>query len=421
MRFVFLFFAVFAPFAAMAADSFPRDLSWGLQNDPDVKHLQEYLRDRGFYTYPETNGNYFNSTRSAVLKFQQVENITPADGSFIGDTRKRLNQILGPTTPPLNTEQPSESFSLFFRDLSYGLRGDPEVVRLQEFLRSRGHFTYPESTGNYFTVTQTAVLSFQLAKKIPLTGSVDALTRAYINLDILTNTPAETPDESIEVIRPPETATSTYYKKINISSFSGKSTNPLSERITITNRSRTDSILVSGWKFETSLGKTITIPYAYNIPGMLDTSPGPLILPPGGRISITVGRQESHQAFRENICTGYFTQHTKFTPSISKQCPQIDSFDLLYLGDRCIAALEDVPRCSIPNASNLLWQSAECTRYMIDHLSYSGCVRDHRNDRDFFENQWYIWLQSNTEMFRNIHEILTLRDAQGKFVDQREY
>lgn len=418
MRYIFPF-VIFSllSFTLHAAEPFNRDLSWGIKNDSDVKRLQEYLRDKGFYTYPEITGHYFSSTRAAVVKFQTAQNITPANGSFAGATRARLNQIREPQVP-YTPALPS----LFLRDLFFGLRLDPDVIRLQEFLRGKGFFTHPESTGNYFTITQQAVQAYQTAKKIPPTGSFDVLTRAYINLDILTLLSAEDRDESIEVVPQPQTATSTYYKKIHISSFNGKNTNPLSERIVLANRAKSESISVTGWEFETSLGTRFAIPTAYNLPGTLDaTAPGAMVIPAGGRVTITTGKQEKYSAFRENICTGYFIEQTKFTPSISKQCPETDTFDLLHLGDKCIATIDKIPRCTIPTATHFFAQSSECSNYMIQHFTYAGCVRDHRNDENFYKNQWYVWLNRDTEIFRNIHETLTLRDLAGKFVDKREY
>src|SRR3989344_5782845 len=278
-RSVFFLIAILflLPFASHAAEPFSRDLSWGLQNDPDVKRLQEYLRAEGFYTYSEITGHYFSSTRAAVVKFQTAQNILPANGIFAGETRTRLNKIGGSPTPAAPAP-----FSLFFRDLFFGLRANQDVMRLQEFLRSLEFFTYPESTGNYFTVTQEAVRLYQLKKKIPSSGSLDTLTRAYVNLDILTAISPKPIDESTEVAPSPQTATSTYYKQISISNFSGRNTDPLSERITIANRSKSESISVTGWKFETSLGRSFIIPSAYNLPGTLDSSLKPIVLPPGG-------------------------------------------------------------------------------------------------------------------------------------------
>src|SRR3989338_433707 len=101
MRYVFvLIIGLFLlPLVILAAGPFNRDLSWGLQNDPDVKRLQEYLRSEGFYTYPEITGHYFSSTRAAVVKFQTAQNILPANGIFAGETRTRLNKIGGSPTP----------------------------------------------------------------------------------------------------------------------------------------------------------------------------------------------------------------------------------------------------------------------------------------------------------------------------------
>jgi len=51
------------------------------------------------------------------------------------------------------------------------MRQDPDVVVLQDFLRSRGFFDYSVSTGNYFTVTLQAVKKFQQTYNIfPLAG-----------------------------------------------------------------------------------------------------------------------------------------------------------------------------------------------------------------------------------------------------------
>lgn len=416
MRRNFLFAIVFAllPLAVLAAESFPRDLYWGLQNDPDVKRLQEFLRDKDFYTYPKITGNYFSSTRAAVLKFQTSQNITPANGSFVGETRARANQLFAPSSSG------EVIFALFVRDLAPGLRANPDVVRLQEFLRERGFFIYPESTGNYFAITQEAVRAYQAQKRIPATGITDALTRVYINQEILMLL-LETPDTSAPVEPSPQTATSTFYKKIDISGFTGRSTNPLSEKITVSNKSKTESISITGWEFETSLGTRFSIPSAYNLPGLPASAPAPIVLPPGGRLIITGGTQDTYTAFRENICTGYFTEQTKFTPSISKQCPQPDTRELLYLGDKCMATLDKIPRCTIPTQTHFFAQTSECSTYMIQHLTYAGCVRDHRRDENFYKNDWHVWLGRQTELFRNIHETLLLRDTAGKFVDEREY
>ncbi|TSC79842.1 MAG: hypothetical protein G01um101429_369 [Parcubacteria group bacterium Gr01-1014_29] len=411
-----LAFVLTAIFALKAQAQFTRDLAPGLRNNLDVVRLQEFLRAEGFFAYPESTGNYFTVTEGAVLRFQLTHGITPANGVFNALTRKKTNTLL-------SAQKPSPELfetELFMRDLFFGLRNDSDVVRLQETLRARGHFSHPESTGNYFSLTGEAVRSYQAQKRIvPADGSFTALTRAYLNQDILTAT--DLPDESTLADPLPKTATSTFYKKITIASFSGRSTDPNSETVVIRNRSRDESILVTGWYIETSKGSRITIPQTYDIPGLLDSPLRPITLPPSGKLTIAAGKQEKYPTFRENICTGYFNEQTKFKPAISKKCPRPDTNELLYLDDKCLNNLKKIASCTIPTQSQFFAQSSDCSTYMIGHLTYAGCVRDHRNDKKFYLDSWRVWLGRDTELFRNTHEIITLRDSTGLFVDERKY
>lgn len=75
----------------------------------------------------------------------------------------------------------------FEKDLEFGMR-DPDVIRLQDFLKSQGYFpTNTESTGYYGSITVKAVRDFQLAKGIILSpeeggaGRCGQKTRNYIN------------------------------------------------------------------------------------------------------------------------------------------------------------------------------------------------------------------------------------------------
>ena len=49
------------------------DMKLGDKNE-EVKRLQQYLKNLGYFTYPECTGYYGNVTREAVFLFQQ-ENI----------------------------------------------------------------------------------------------------------------------------------------------------------------------------------------------------------------------------------------------------------------------------------------------------------------------------------------------------------
>jgi peptidoglycan hydrolase-like protein with peptidoglycan-binding domain len=65
------------------------------------------------------------------------------------------------------------------RSLALGSTGT-DVFALQQFLRSKGYYTYPLITGYYGAVTVKAVAAFQSANGISPVGSVGPLTRAKI-------------------------------------------------------------------------------------------------------------------------------------------------------------------------------------------------------------------------------------------------
>jgi peptidoglycan hydrolase-like protein with peptidoglycan-binding domain len=75
---------------------------------------------------------------------------------------------------------PGVSFAAFDTNLSYGARS-PKVLELQEFLTDQGVYSGP-ITGNFFTLTLSAVKAFQTKNSIsPVSGFFGPLTRAKAN------------------------------------------------------------------------------------------------------------------------------------------------------------------------------------------------------------------------------------------------
>ncbi|MCH8741611.1 hypothetical protein IH779_01805 [Patescibacteria group bacterium] len=81
------------------------NLYFGLNNNPEVRCLQEFLKNQGLGIYPEglVTGNFLSLTRAAVIRFQEkyaVDILTPwelIEGTgFVGrTTRVKINQLLG--------------------------------------------------------------------------------------------------------------------------------------------------------------------------------------------------------------------------------------------------------------------------------------------------------------------------------------
>ena len=59
---------------SISSASFDKDLFYGINNDPQVLELQEFLTSEGLYSGPRT-GNYYSLTVQAVKNFQEREDI----------------------------------------------------------------------------------------------------------------------------------------------------------------------------------------------------------------------------------------------------------------------------------------------------------------------------------------------------------
>lgn len=73
----------------------------------------------------------------------------------------------------------------FVSDLHFGMRNNPDVRRLQEFLIQRGHLAPGFNTGNFLSLTREAVRAYQQDRGItPSTGNFGPRTRAAVNAEL---------------------------------------------------------------------------------------------------------------------------------------------------------------------------------------------------------------------------------------------
>lgn len=304
----------------------------------------------------------------------------------------------------------------FDRDLYYGLRNDADVVRLQNFLRERGFFPYAQSTGNFFLITRGAVQQFQAAQKIaPVSGYFGTLTRAAAN-KLLGAAPAGPPASTALPIPP---GASPYRGKIEMTTVRGRETTADKEQATLRNKSTVDTIDVTGFRIENSRGGSVAIPKGFELPGFVVTANDSIRLRPGEQAVITFGKQERQMNFRENLCTGYFDQTSKFSPSLAHRCPRLDPKEFPALSDQCIRQLGGVSSCRIPKLD--LFTDSQCADFAQAHFNYVGCVKDYREKADFYGTRWLVWLQREGDFFRNVLERITLKDQDGKIIDEYEY
>lgn len=69
----------------------------------------------------------------------------------------------------------------FNRDLYFGMRNDADVKRLQEFLIAKNFLTVGSNTGNFFSITKSALSRYQISVGLAGIGYFGPLTRAKVN------------------------------------------------------------------------------------------------------------------------------------------------------------------------------------------------------------------------------------------------
>lgn len=306
----------------------------------------------------------------------------------------------------------------FTRDLYFGMRGDADVMRMQEFLRTQGYFSYPQSTGNYFGVTLTAVRQWQKAQGLsPVGGFFGSQSRAIANKIVGVAAASSGAAGAAPAVIASSDA-SPFRGKIVITSLSGSSSLAGSEYMEIENKSPQERITITGFRIDNATSESVIIPKGYDLPGFAPVA-DPIVLEPGDRATITMGRQERQINFRENMCTGYFDETSNFSPSLNHMCPRIEPSRSVIYTDQCIRAIESVGTCRQLHTDQFI--GSACQAFVDAHLNYAGCVADSRGRADFYSRHWLIWMQRDQQFFRDLVERVTLRDRQGKVVAEYAY
>jgi hypothetical protein len=120
----------------------------------------------------------------------RIVDLTKSAFNALGSSASGLFQVLARLAPENSKIIGPNSSNLlaaveFLKDLYYGLKNDPEVKRLQEFLISKGYLENDSNTGNYYGLTREAVKKFQADHNItPLNGRFGSKTRGAVNREI---------------------------------------------------------------------------------------------------------------------------------------------------------------------------------------------------------------------------------------------
>jgi hypothetical protein len=221
--------------------------------------------------------------------------------------------------------------------------------------------------------------------------------------------------------------TSPYAKYIFLDAGNAQSSDPNAEYIGLQVSEDAPSLTITGWSLmspvsniRVTIGNAAVIPYLGQV-----NSQTPVTVGPGAGVVLATGQSPNGTSFRVNECTGYFEQFQDFNPSLSKECPlpldELDRYPDLRGNDTCYYFVETLQRCTfavnaIPgNIGDL------CQNFVLNTLSYNGCITDHQHDPDFYRNSWRLYFNHTAELWKNTHDTIWLLDEKGLLVAELSY
>ncbi len=212
-------------------------------------------------------------------------------------------------------------------------------------------------------------------------------------------------------------------------SYVNRSSDPSQEYITIrVDRNAPSTIPMTGWVIKSlSSGHSVAIPRGTYLffTGMQNVEDH-VYANPGDTIYIISGISPNGASFKTNKCSGYLGQFQTFVPYISTQCPAAGKEDLSSIpqrtiNDACLDYIDAYPRCRIQTDPLPTNWSTECMNFIYNKINYPSCVNTHKNDADFYQPEWRLYLKYSYPLWKNSRETIVLYDTQGKIVDSLTY
>ena len=243
----------------------------------------------------------------------------------------------------------------------------------------------------------------------------------------------ETPiSEPAPIVNPDD---SPFKDKLTISrvrSVHRESDDPTNEYIQIrANESNTEKVPLTGLKLKSlvtetayPIGKGLGIYYRNTV-----SATDPIFLNPGDDAYIITGRSPIGVSFKSNKCIGYLSQFQDFYPSLQNSCPLIYYEGLPpkpnALSDDCLEYVSRFPACYEATAeeSQSVTQSLgrDCSAYVEKKANYTYCVNAHKNDTDFFGDNWHVYLSLDKHIWKIKNEQIRLVDANNKNIADYSY
>lgn len=213
---------------------------------------------------------------------------------------------------------------------------------------------------------------------------------------------------------------SLYWGTVRVTLRTSRSQKPEDEIITITvnrNAPKGTRVPLSTFRLADGHGEVFTIPGGTKlpIPGLANEKED-IVLEPGQTAIISTGSSPNGLSFMTNLCTGYFNKGYRFNPGLPTACPiPFNEKWVSPLPPQCWDYIKTIRRCQIPYPLPLNLKP-ECQEAVAQNSTYNACINTHKGDKDFYKNEWRLFLGRRTPIFENRYDSASLLDAEGKVV-----
>lgn len=220
---------------------------------------------------------------------------------------------------------------------------------------------------------------------------------------------------------------SEYYGQVSLL-YANRSTDVSQEYLTIKASGASKTIPITGWTLKSSSsGNSVTIPKAtYLFFAGMQNSAGDINLSSGDTLYLVTGSSPNGVSFKVNKCSGYLAQFQTFVPYINNQCPRAQDENLSEIpkrieNDSCFDYIDSINQCRTQTENLPINLSYECKNFITKKLNYSSCVETHKNDTDFYKQEWRVYLRRSERVWKDRRENIVLYDRLGKVVSELKY
>ncbi len=214
------------------------------------------------------------------------------------------------------------------------------------------------------------------------------------------------------------TKISPYYKQVYFSASGDGKT------IWLSNASQ-KKIDITGWTIK-SMYSNATIPQGvYYVDPYFSNVGADIVLNPGENATLYATNSPIGISYKPNECFSYLQPFYSVNYFGGAYCPYNESQRLIQLkqnynfSNQCLNAIQELD-CSLNNSYALksILNDYACTNFVFNHFTYSACYASHRDDPNFLESGWSIYLPVS-RFNQSRYDVVKLYDRAGLLVNSQ--